>query len=639
MKGKVFDSSLDVYQDQAKVLFDFYLRAAEKIVSQEEEIEKQQAALAGKHSTAEDDKRKTIRNLIIWAVVAVAGIVLVFAVGLIAGLLVIAAGVAMAVVTLVKFNRSNGEISNIDDAQAELERKKREIFRDYKVSKIGIAYVPVARQVPFDGKSIVIDYSGQTPHTSVKMQMANNPKALGETMDELEQLSTKAPIIEKNEQVEEVETDDYSRSIQQVKFYDYFGKLDRTLRAGTYFLSDISTQTVSMPLIEPGTEMIDYLKEYGTTERELPAVVNVFNMEAYDKEIAQFEAINQARKDFSRQNTQFEDVLKHLIHNVGIAVQTIATLKVASNNKMVESSNKLLFTILKNSYNHYSPLLEHDEIEKMRNTTFNYSDSVEGYKPFELKASSRVRYDVVTGNWVAEDGSTTTAPFGISQIQEEIVAPIVQNLLAETRIERMHIYNDIKNQKIDFLNQWHRDTEDFYGRNRSSSDDLLNIMRSNMTKFLASQTTLESLESMKRTMRHQLATGEAATLDATGEKDKMGQTLAAFEVQSQQFRKAQDDFDDYMERLKEDIDDKAESFEYIEYYDASLRDRMAKDIVTAGDNVGELDARRRPLASISPLYAQESVLPPSPSVEDSVKEQLSLNVAKLAANSLEEINE
>ena len=38
MKGKVFSSSQDLYQDQAKILFDFYKDAAEKIVSQEEEL-------------------------------------------------------------------------------------------------------------------------------------------------------------------------------------------------------------------------------------------------------------------------------------------------------------------------------------------------------------------------------------------------------------------------------------------------------------------------------------------------------------------------------------------------------------------------------------------------------------------------
>ena len=320
-------------------------------------------------------------------------------------------------------------------------------------------------------------------------------------------------------------------------------------------------------------------------------------------------------------------------------MQTVATMKVASNNKLIESSNQLLFTILKNSYNHYSPLLEHDEIEKIRNTNFNYSDTVEGYKPFQLKESSRVKYDVQTGNWVAEDGTITTMPFGISQIQEEIVAPIVQNLLAETRIERMRIYNDIKNQKIDYLNQWHQDTEDFYGRNRTSSDDLLNIMRSNMTKFLAAQATVESVTEIKSSMKKQMLAGKK-TEELEDKSDKQDENnLAAFEIQSQQFRKAQEDFDDYMDRLKDDIDERAKNFEYIEYYDASLRDRLAKDLVSAGDTQDQLDDRRRPLASINPLYAQASVLPPSPSVDDSVSEQLSLNVAQYAANTLSEINE
>ena len=91
-------------------------------------------------------------------------------------------------------------------------------------------------------------------------------------------------------------------------------------------------------------------------------------------------------------------------------------------------------------------------------------------------------------------------PYGISQIQEEIVAPIVQNLLAETRLNRLDIYNDIDNQKRDYLNQWHRETQDFYGRNRTSGDDLINIMRSNLTKFLAAQSTFERLDRMKARM-------------------------------------------------------------------------------------------------------------------------------------------
>ena len=41
MAGKIFKESNNIYQDQARILFDYYRQAAEKIVSEEERIEKQ----------------------------------------------------------------------------------------------------------------------------------------------------------------------------------------------------------------------------------------------------------------------------------------------------------------------------------------------------------------------------------------------------------------------------------------------------------------------------------------------------------------------------------------------------------------------------------------------------------------------
>ncbi len=40
MKGKVFKDSENIYQDQARILLDFYEKAAEKIVFEEKVIEK-----------------------------------------------------------------------------------------------------------------------------------------------------------------------------------------------------------------------------------------------------------------------------------------------------------------------------------------------------------------------------------------------------------------------------------------------------------------------------------------------------------------------------------------------------------------------------------------------------------------------
>ncbi len=639
MNGKVLESSMDIYQDQAQVLFDFYLNAAQKIVDQEDDFEKKCEELDGEINSINKRASHVNRDYIIGGALLIIGIILVFVNPIIAAIVAIA-GIALLIKTFYFKKNIQSSIDEVEKKKQELLNAKANIFRDYKINKIGAVYVPVAKNVAFGNKSVVVDLTDGVSPTTVSLQVANNPSALVNTLKDLEKLSTEAPVVEKSEQVENIETSDYSSSIQDVKFYDYFGTMDRTLRTGAYYLSDVSTKNIKVPLILPESKQMAYLNNFATTEIDDEEVkIPVFYEARYDKEMEEFKKINEFQAEFANENADFEDVLKHLIANIGVAVQTVATMKVASNNKLIDSSNRLLFTILKNSYNHYSPLLEHDEIEKIRNTNFNYSDTVEGYKPFQLKESSRVKYDAHTGNWVAEDGTVTTMPFGISQIQEEIIAPIVQNLLAETRVERLKIYNDIKNQKIDYLNKWHQDTEDFYGRNRTSSDDLLNIMRSNMTKFLAAQATVESVAEIKNNMKDQMIAGKKS--EALEDKsDKLDENnLAAFEMQSQQFRKAQEDFDDYMDRLKDDIDEKARNFEYIEYYDASLRDRLAKDLVSAGDNQDQLDERRRPLASINPLYAQASVLPPSPSVDDSVSEQLSLNVAQYAANTLSDIND
>ncbi len=41
MSGKIFDTSANIFQDQAKILFEYYKQAAERIVSEEERLEKE----------------------------------------------------------------------------------------------------------------------------------------------------------------------------------------------------------------------------------------------------------------------------------------------------------------------------------------------------------------------------------------------------------------------------------------------------------------------------------------------------------------------------------------------------------------------------------------------------------------------
>ena len=275
-------------------------------------------------------------------------------------------------------------------------------------------------------------------------------------------------------------------------------------------------------------------------------------------------------------------------------------------------------------------------IERIRNEKFDYSESAQGYTPFQLKQSSRVRYHLPTGMWTAEDGSTTHLPFGVHQIYEEIVAPIVQNLMQENRVERLKIYNHIKDQKIDYLNKWHQDTDAFYRANRSESADVINLMQESLREYVAAYNTLVSYQRTEDSMVKTSGNLDSAVVDVV---DNAAETLAAFELQSEEFRNTQTNFEDYMERLKDDINQTAERFGHIEYYDAKLRDGHSNQIAVATDEVRSLDERRKPLALVNPLFAKTSELPPEPKIEEITYEHINLNLPALAKNALAQLKD
>lgn len=613
IKGKIFPESSSVEQDQAKLLFDYYLQSAEKIVQEEERIEKEIAKLEEEKAAL----NQQLEKVKLWKWVLLITIIGFF----------------------VMMFKEKGLVKQIGDIEIRIDEFKKlhkEIFRDYKVSKLGIAYVPVASQIKYEDKSFIVDHTGMVEESEVKLQLSKQNDLLIEKITELEKLSTEAPMVETSNEIEEIETEQYSRSMQQINQHDYFGNLDRTLRTISYCMDDLDVTSVSLPLVANESKYLNFIKEFATTEvpKDAP-IFEVFDQNKYKDDINKFQELNKLKDSLARDTAQFEDVLKGLMITMANSVQAISAMKIASTDKIVFESNKLLFKILKSPYNHYSPVLEASEIERIKNENFNYGEAVQDYVPFHLKESSRLKYNLLSDSWVAEDGSSTNFPFGIHQIHEEIVAPMVQNLLNENRIERMKIYNHIKDQKINYLNKWHQDTEDFYGRNRAESADLINLMRSSLRDYVAAYNTMESLKKTEDSMKSSGGSLDATVVSAT---DNSADTLAAFELQSKEFHNVQIDFESYMDRLKEDIEMKAEKFEHIDYYDALLRDGNARDNAVAASEVNIIDERRKPLIAVNPLFAKSSEMPPVPNIEPLTYEHISLNLPVIAINALEELS-
>lgn len=606
--GKIFSDSSNIYQDQARLLFNYYEQAAERIVRQEEALEKQIKELEKDREQVELKKSDIWK----WFLTIVAFFMY-----------------------WVRKNEYDRQIEAINEKIAEKEQEHKNIFRDYKVTKMGVAYVPVAQQMAYEDKCFVVDYTGKVENSRVSLQMSRQNDLLVETMSQMEKLTTEAPIVETSDESESIDTNDYSLSIQEINQSDYVGKLDRSLRTISFCMNDTEVKSVDLPLVADNSEYLHFLNEYSTNDNGNHPVVKVFDDKKYDNEIDDFCKLNKLKDSLSSDTEQFEDVLKHLMHTMAMSVQTISAMKLASTDKVVNSSNELLFKILKAPYNHYSPLLEAEEISRIRHERFDYADSIQGYEPFQLRDSSRVKYNLFADEWTAEDNSSASVPFGVHQIYEEIVAPMVQRLMMENRVERIKIYGQIHEQKISYLNKWHQDVDAFYRSNHAEGADIINNMQQTLSEYVEAYNTLAQLQKTLDTMGE-----EGASLDSTvvEKLDNSAEALAAFEIQAKEFKQVQEDFADYMDRLQEDIALKAEKFGHVEFYDARLQDGYSNSMAVAAGEVQSLDDRRKPLALTNPLLAKESVLLPEPNVESVTYEHLSLNLPSIAVNALDAVS-
>lgn len=616
MEGKIFRDSANIYQDQAKVLYEYYKSAAEKIVSQEKVIEAQIAEeehLIKKYQEdlAQAQKMRTIG----WC------------------LAILLIGLIIVIVQNSKIKAINQNIEDSNAKIASYREAHKNIFRDYKVTKMGVAYVPVAKRVAYNGKSFIVDQSGVAKDEKFTLQVIKQSNLINEAVDNLQDLVKTAPIVETSKETETVSTGDMSRSIQKLNFNDYFGRMDRTLRTISYTLGNVEEYSVELPVVFPGTSYAKFLEEHATANVENAPVFNVFDTSKYDPYIQNFNELNETRRAMSSQSEQMDRVLKSLMVDMADAVQSTAARKVASAGSLVDYSNRILFNLLKAPYNFYSPVLEAEEIERIRNEKFDYETVDYSYKPFNLRESSKVKLDLRSMSWVAEDGSRTNVPFGVNQIQYEIIAPIVSNLLKDTRKDRIAIYNHIKDQKISYLNKWHQDTEDFYGRNRAEAADIINLMRSTLAEYSAAYNTLSAYKKTEDEMKRS-GSLESAVTEVV---DNSAEVLAGYQAQSQQVVQTQKEFSDYMDRLHEDIDARAEKFGYVEYFDASLRDKVSRDMAMAASNVSSLDVRRKPLAEVNPLLAQNSELPPVPSVDEVAYEYAGMNLGSIARGAVQDL--
>lgn len=529
MTGKIFKESSNVYEDEAKILFDYYKKAAEKIVEEEIALEnKIEEAVNNKNSSQERQKKHKVISIATGSVslAALIGGIVTFLLQLLSVAVILGCvflGLLItAIVNFVKKNKAKKDFDNFEQNVQSFEEAKRNIRRDYKVSKLGVAYIPVATRVPFEGKSFVVDHTGTMPNTNFSLSVLHQPKELQKSLFNLEENLNNIPIVEGNEDAEQIDTSSYSKSVQNITMHNYMGNIDREVRNISYLLTDSDTRSVSLPVVPPQSKEDEFLDEYSTTDTNNKPVVKVFDTEDFESKLETFTNISELKKELEKNTSGGNsNYFKTLIKKLGDSVQIVSKLKTSSTSSLLDYTNQILAAVLKSGYNQYSAQLEADELARIRDTNFNYSDCVETYKPFELKESSKVKYDIYNKNWVAEDNTRTIMPFGINQIEEEVLMPLINNLMNETRVERLKIYNNINDQKMSYLNKWHQDIEASFRDNRKTGNDLITQITNAYAEYSTAHNTYlsykQTQDAMKITGRSDV---ESKSVDSSDEAIK-----------------------------------------------------------------------------------------------------------------------
>lgn len=622
MTGKIFENSSNIYQDQAKILFNYYKNAAEAIVSAQMNEEQNKADLIKQRDEAVSSFKKTKTLLIISFIAAGIGLLLTFVYPLFAA--VFLGGLVFGIINVINNQKAKKSTEDFERLIVESDERYANIRMDYKVDKIGVVYVPVATRVPFEDQSFVLDHTGETRETGFKLTVLRQPDEFQDSVRQLTETLNTLPVVEDNSQTEAVNTAEYSTSVQSLTLNDYMGNIDRQVRNISFLLGDNDDVSVNIPVITPQSNTANYLRDYATDDINGHPVVKVFDV-SFEDRLKKFASLN-ALKDQIKNSDDADsnEYMKHLMQKIAESVQLFTQTKVSGSSKLADYTTSILNTVLKAGYTQYSPNLEAEEIERVRSADYDYRTSVNEYTPFSLKASSIVKYELFSKSWIAEDGSRTSMPFGMHQIDEEIFMPIITDLMEETRVERLKIYNSIEDQKRMYLERWSSETGNYFRDNRKTADELITHMRETYADYMNAYNMYKSLTDTSGVMKQsgRLEDGEVKEMDSQAEM------IAGFEAQAAQCNQQQEEFAEFMDRIQENIEMSTREFSHIEYYEGSLRDTVPHETAVAFSNIHGFDYRHRKLVNINPYVASRAELPPEPITNPEIMEHVSIDLIK-----------
>lgn len=205
MSGKVFAESADLIEDQSKVLFDYLAQVAAKIVTEEERIEKEIATR--RENLVQIAAQIQSKGSLMIGLFVGAGICIPL--GFLAHPILFVVAIGLAIVAFVQLSAKKALAIQATTATTEIsvfEDEFKKIRRDYKVHKIGVGFVQVATQIPFEGGSFLLDHTGTAKNQQFSLYSVKNQGEFIQNISELDQALQSLPVVESNSAMEDVNT-------------------------------------------------------------------------------------------------------------------------------------------------------------------------------------------------------------------------------------------------------------------------------------------------------------------------------------------------------------------------------------------------------------------------------------------------
>lgn len=634
--GKIFLDVVNNAEAKAKVVFNYYKQAAEKIIAEEDAIDAKIDNINADIKQLEDriaSETKEVeaneKSKGVWKVVCLI---------IVPCILIFPLILFFSYKKKVKDNQQNieGFENEVKNKKAEIEKlgeNRKNIRRSYKVHKLQVVNVPIAKRVPYKDKSMLLDLTNTFENTNLSFSFLRHPKDFSKSIDKIEESVNAIPVVESTEDSEPIDTSDYSLSMQEIKMNDFVGNMDRTLRDISYELGEKDTVDINIPIIPPKSDYATFISDVTTSEKK--DVVDVFDASDVDAAANQLKVLNAQKQELEKERSSDEYVryLETLMTQTADVVQNVLQQKNINSLSLVEYYNNVFARVLSSSFNHYSSTLEGEKIERLKEATFDFKDAND-YEYFNLCDSSRVRFDLVNNGFVTEDDVPERNVFSIHQVNDEIIMPVIRNLLRENRVKRLDVYNDTLKEKRDYVQRWNGEVQDFYGRNRTELQRLTTEAEKEMKQFRTDIGVMTQLVSALNKM------------DTNGGMVENGKSikqeeLVAYNEFIKSMEQTQEELDAYMDRLKDDIETTTDRFNYIEYYDTSLVDEDAQQVAKSMDfeNLKALDDRRKELLKVSPYVATYATLPPKLSTEQSLYESIAEDLPNYAREKIAESRE